>query len=132
MGAGPITRFPLLCTYVPTQVEAIIMGAGSIITRFPLLNAVLSTHIESLIFCAEVRASDRGGAVSIAVAIISLDMNTRTVYLGAAPLLSVAFGDTGQAGLSFEYKWEDAGTASVGTTDCVAAGAGRLCTDVST
>ena len=84
MRAGAVTGFPLLKTVFSTQVEAIIMGAGSIITRFPLLNTVFSTHIESLIFCAEVRASDGGCAVSIAVAIISLDMNTRTVYLGAA------------------------------------------------
>ena len=35
-----------LCTDVFTEVEVIIMGAGAI-TRFPLLNAVFSTHVES-------------------------------------------------------------------------------------
>ena len=35
-----------LCTDVSAQVQVIIMGAGAI-TRFPLLNAVFSTHVES-------------------------------------------------------------------------------------
>ena len=61
-------------------------------------------------------------AIVIAVAIISLDMNTRIVHLGAAPLLSLAVGNTGELGLSFKYEGEDAGTAGVRTTDCVAAG----------
>ena len=59
-----------LCTDVSTQVEVIIMGAGAI-TRFPLLNAVLPAHVESLILCAEVRAGDGGDAVTIAEAILS-------------------------------------------------------------
>ena len=33
---------------------------------------------------------------------------------------------------TIEHKWEDTRTAGVRTTDCVAAGAGRLCTDLST
>ena len=65
-------------------------------------------------------------AIVIAVAIISLDMNTRIVHLGAAPLLSLAVGNTGELGLSFKYEGEDAGTAGVRSTDCVAAGV-RVC-----
>ena len=34
--------------------------------------------------------------------------------------------------LPIEYEWEDTGTAGVGTTNCVTAGAGRLCTDIPT
>ena len=34
--------------------------------------------------------------------------------------------------LPIEYEWEDTGTAGVGTTDSVAAGAWRLCTDLAT
>ena len=82
-----------LCTDVSTQVEVIIMGANPI-TRFPHLNAVLPAHVDSLFFCAEVRAGNRGGAVIIAVTIISLNMDTRTIHLGAAPTLSIALYNT--------------------------------------
>ena len=78
---------------VSAQVEVIIIGADPI-TRFPLLNAVLSTHVEFLILSADVRASDCWVAVLIAVAKISLDMNTRTVHLGAAPLFTFRVGNT--------------------------------------
>ena len=82
-----------LCADVSTQVEVIIMGAGSV-AWFPLLNAVFSTHVESLILCAEVRAGNRGGAVIIAVTIISLNVDTRTVHLGAAPTLAIRLSNT--------------------------------------
>ena len=39
---------------------------------------------------------------------------------------------TPDVGLALVSEGEDAGTAGVGTTNSVAAGAGRLCTDVST
>ena len=121
-----------LCTDVSTQVEVIIKQADAI-TRFPLLYAVFSTHVDSLIFCADVRASDCWVAVLIAVAKISLDMNTRTVHLGAAEQsLFISIVHTGQASHTSPYEGEDAGTAGVRTTDCVAAGAWRLCTDVPT
>ena len=93
MGACIITRFPLLCTDVSTEVEVIIMGTGSI-TGFPLLNTVFSAHVEASILCAEVRAGDGGGAVFIAVTIISLNVNTKTVHLGAAPLPAIRIGKT--------------------------------------
>ena len=80
--------------------------------------------------CAEVRVCDGGDTFIIAVAIISLDMNTRTVHLGAAPFLSLAVGNTGHAGFSFQYEGEDAGTAGVGSRHCVAAGV-RLCSGMS-
>ena len=53
-----------------------------------------SPHIDSLCLCAEVRAGNRGGAVIIAVTIISLNMDTRTIHLGAAPTLSIRLGNT--------------------------------------
>ena len=58
-----------LCTDVSTEVEVIIMGAGSI-TGFPSVYAVLSTHVESQLWCAEVWSGDVGSAVSIAEAIV--------------------------------------------------------------
>ena len=57
-----------LCTNVSTEVEVIIVGAGAV-TRFPLLQTVLPTHEESMILCAEVRTGDGVGAVIIAEAI---------------------------------------------------------------
>ena len=69
MGAGSITRFPLLNTVVFAQMEVFIMGAGSI-TGFPSVYAVLSTHVESQLWCAEVWSGDVGSAVSIAEAIV--------------------------------------------------------------
>ena len=72
-----------LCADVSTQVEVIIMGAGAI-TRFPLLNAVLTTHVESLILCAEARTGDGGGAVIIAEAKLARNKTAETVHLGAA------------------------------------------------
>ena len=73
--------------------EVIIIGAGAV-TRFPLLQAVLPTHVDSLILCAEVRAGHGGGAVIIAVTIISLNVDTRAVHLGAAPLLAIGIVKT--------------------------------------
>ena len=84
-----------LCADVSAQVQVIIMGANPI-TRFPLLNAVLTTHVESLVFGAEVRACDSGGAIIIAETIFTNTRggNTRTVHLGATPLLSIGMGNT--------------------------------------
>ena len=62
------------------------------VTWFPDLNTVFPTHVESMILCAEVRAGDVGGAVFIADASSSLD--TRTIPLGAAPLLIIRVGNT--------------------------------------
>ena len=100
------------------------MGAGAM-TRFPHLNAVFSTHVESLILCAEVRAGNGGDAVFAAITPISRGS-------GVTPLPSLAVGNTGHVGLSFEYEGEDAGTAGVRSTDCVAAGVYlRLCSGMS-
>ena len=93
MGAGSVTWFPLLQAVFSTEVEVIIIRAGPI-TGFPLLQADLPAHVDSLFFCAEVWAGHCGGAVIIAVTIISLDMDTKTVHLGAAPLLSIALYNT--------------------------------------
>ena len=64
-----------LCTDVSTQVEVIIMGAGAV-TRFPLLQADLTTHVQSQLFFAEVRRHG-GGAVVIAEAMLAVDVDTR-------------------------------------------------------
>ena len=90
------------------------MGACPI-TRFPLLQADLPAPVESLILCAEVRAGDGGSAVIIAVTPVSCG-------IGVAPLLSLIVGNTLDANLSIEYKWEDTGTAGVRTRHSVAAG----------
>ena len=82
--------------------------------------------------CAEVRAGDGGGAVFITVTPLTTYVTSRTVHLGGAPLPSFIVGNTGEPGLILEYEGEDTGTAGVRTRHSVAAGAGRLCTDVST
>ena len=94
------------------------MGTGAV-TRFPLLYAVLPAPVESMILCTEVRAGDGGGAVSIAEAPLgaAIHIVTRTVYLGGTPIVISSTGDVDN---TIEYEGEDAGTASVGTTDCVA------------
>ena len=63
------------------------------ITRFPILNTNIATHVESLILCAEVRAGDGGGAISIADAIFT---NTRggNTKLSVAPLHSCTVSNT--------------------------------------
>ena len=63
------------------------MGAGAV-TRFPLLNAVFATNVETQLLCAEVRAVDSGGAAFIAVAPACVGI----AHLGVAPLLTVAVG----------------------------------------
>ena len=59
------------------------MGAGAV-TRFPLIHAFFFTHVQAKLFSAEVRAGDCGGAGFIAEAILALYKTTRTVHLGAA------------------------------------------------
>ena len=119
-----------LCADVSTKVEVIIIGADPI-TRFPLLNAVLSTHVQSMILCAEVRTGDGGGAVVIAEAILAQDKTTRTVHLGTAEQsLFISIVHTGDMCDFIKYEGEDAGTACNRSRHSVAAGAGRLCTDV--
>ena len=116
---------------VSAQVEVIIIGADPI-TRFPLLNAVLSTHVQSMILYAEVRTGDCGGAVVIAEAILAQDKTTRTVHLGTAEQsLFISIVHTGDMCDFIKYEGEDAGTACNRSRHSVAAGAGRLCTDVS-
>ena len=117
MGAGAITGFPLLVANLPTEMEIIIKRAGSI-ARFPLLQADLPTHVESLLLCAEVRVDDGGCAIFIAVT--KVYHLTRTIHLGSAPLLSLPIIHTRKQSFSTKYEWEDTGTASVRTTDCVA------------
>ena len=68
-----------LCADVSTQVEVIIIKAGSI-AGFPLLKAFFSTHVDSLILCAEVGAGKGGGAVVVAETKVCY--RTRTVNLG--------------------------------------------------
>ena len=109
--------------------EVIIKRAGAI-TGFPLLYAVLPAHVESLILCAEVRTGDGGGAVVIAITKLALSVDTRTVHLGAAPLIIIRVGNTRELCLSIEYEGEDAGTAGVRSRHCVAAGV-RLCSGMS-
>ena len=116
-----------LCTNLTTQVEVIVMGAEAV-TRFPLLHAVLSAHVEAQLLCAEVRAGNGGGAVFIAVTPACVGI----AHLGVAPLLTIAVGLARVMRLPISYEGEDAGTAGVRTIHSVAAGAGRLCTDVPT
>ena len=52
MEAGSITGFPLLNTVFFTEVEVIIMRAGSITTGFPLLCTDVSTQVEVIIMGA--------------------------------------------------------------------------------
>ena len=82
-----------LCADVSTEVEVIIMGAGAI-TRFPLLNTDIATHAEVQLLCAEVRMGDGGSTVIIAKAVLVQDMNTRTVHLGGAQCSIYLCGDT--------------------------------------
>ena len=114
-------------TVVYTHISTILLPGvvTGPITRFPFLYAVLPTHVESVFFSA----GYCGAAVIIAVAPVAIHIVTGTVHLGGT---AIFFSITGEVGHTIEYEGEDAGTACVRPTDCVAAGAGRLCTDVST
>ena len=81
--------------------------------------------------CAEVRAGHSRGAVIIAKSPVwtAIHIVTRTVHLGGTPIF---VSSTGEVGHTIEYEGEDAGTARVPSRHSVAAGAGRLCADVST
>ena len=74
--------------------------------------------------CAEVRVGDGGSAVSIA--------ETPSSRGSVAPLLVFWRQCARDMAHTLIDEGENTGTANVGTTDSVAAGAGRLCTDVST
>ena len=78
--------------------------------------------------CAEVRTGDGGGAVIIAETIVCY--HTRTVHLGGAHSANIGV-QTREVGVATIYEGEDAGTARVRSRHSVAAGAWRLCTDVS-
>ena len=104
------------------------MGAGSI-TGFPLLNTDLTTHVEANLLFAEVRAACSGDAVVITEAIVG--EATRAVHLGCADP-HIFIGHACNECLSTKYEGEDTGTAGVRSRHSVAAGAGRLCADVTT
>ena len=131
---------------IATTAGVLILGAHSAapicminwadsITGFPILNTVWSTHVTSKLLCAEVRV-DGGDAVIITEAPLTLATNMFTssvVHFCAAPFsFVVPVVHTGDVGHTIEYKGEDAGTAGVRSRHSVAAGAGRLCADVST
>ena len=104
------------------------MGAGAV-TRFPLFNAFFFTHVQAKLFSAEVRAGDSGDAVSIAEA--KINERPQTVHLGST-YCSIFIGITREnADTINSYEGEDAGTADVRSRNGVAAGAGRLCANVS-
>ena len=78
--------------------------------------------------CAEVRSGKGGGAVVIAETVVCY--HTRTVHLGGAHSANIGV-QTREVGVATIYEGEDAGTARVRSRHSVAAGAWRLCTDVS-
>ena len=120
-----------LCTDVSTQVEVITIGAGAV-TRFPLLNTVFCTHVQTQLLCTEVRTGNGWDAASIAESKLAQDKTTRTFHLGAAEQsLFISIVHTGDMCNFIKYEGEDAGTACNRSRHSVAAGAGRICTDVS-
>ena len=118
-----------LCADVSTQVEVIIMGAGAV-ARFPDLFAVLFAPVEAKLGFAEVRTGNGRDAVVIAETILVKDKEANTVHLGGA-YCPIFVGQTRDPGLSSYYEGEDARTTGVRSRHSVAAGARRLCADVS-
>ena len=105
------------------------MGAGAV-ARFPDLFAVLFAPVEAKLGFAEVRTGNGRDAVVIAETILVKDKEANTVHLGGA-YCPIFVGQTRDPGLSSYYEGEDARTAGVRSRHGVAAGARRLCADVS-